>query len=115
MPGSPNSDLCGSVPLHNGARRSLKPLLPVLTQKDIKYKWAFPFTVKFSDKGNNYSFSNFSDGLKLLLHLKFVSQEAYKYTSNNIPGLAKRLTPTSPHSPLWNKAKTKKAKDNGPP
>lgn len=96
-------------------RRTLKPILSVLTQKDKKYRWAFPFAVKVSNKAKNYSFSNFSDGEKLLLHLKFISQEADMDTFNNVSGSAKRPTPTYPQSPLWNKAKTKKAKDNGPP
>lgn len=39
-------------------RRSLKPLLTVLAQGDIKYHWAFPFAVKFINHGKTHSFSN---------------------------------------------------------
>ena len=95
-------------------RRSLKPLLLVLAQKDIKYKWAFPFAVKFSEKGKNYSFSTFPDGERLLLRLKLISQEPAMDSSSSIPNTSKRPTPTSPQSLLWTRSKSKKARDGGP-
>lgn len=62
-------------------RRMLKPLLSAMAQKEIKYKWAFPFAVKFSHKGQNHSFSSFIMGEKLLLNLKIISQEMDTETS----------------------------------
>lgn len=93
-------------------RRSLKPLLLALTQRDIKYKWAFPFAVKFSVQGKHYAFSSLPEGEKLLLHLKIISQEAEMDTTNAGTNSNKRQTPTSPQSPLWSTGKAKKAKDN---
>lgn len=45
-------------------RRTLKPILNALTQRDITYRWAFPFVVKFSYKGQNQAFSNLAMGEK---------------------------------------------------
>lgn len=42
--------------------RALKPLLQILTQRKIKYWWAFPFTLKFAYKGKTHSFSTFPEG-----------------------------------------------------
>lgn len=91
-------------------KRALKPLLTILAQKDIKYWWTFPFAVKFHFKTKQYSFSNFQDGEKILLVLKLISLEVDMDTSNPAYNPAKRPTPTSPLTSLWNKLKTKRTK-----
>ena len=94
-------------------RRSLKPLLLALTQKAIRYKWSFPFAVKFTFNGKPYAFSTFPEGEVLLLRLKIIAQEADMDTSNAGQGSNKRAIPTSPPTPLWKKNRNKKSRDEG--
>lgn len=49
-------------------RRSLKPLLQVLTQKEITYRWSFPFRLNFYHHNKPFAFSSFPEGERLLLH-----------------------------------------------
>lgn len=96
-------------------RRSLKLLLLALTKKDIKYRWAFPFALKFTHRGKQYAFSSFPEGERLLLDLRIITQDYSMDTSNAQQGSVKRPTPTRPTSPLWDKSKNKKVKANFPP
>lgn len=96
-------------------RRNLKPLLTALAHKGIKYWWTFPFGVKFSLKGRTYAFSSLLDGEKILLDLKIISQETDMDFTASSNASSKRPTPTSPITPVWNQAKTKRSKDNRPP
>lgn len=96
-------------------KRSLKPLLTVLAQRDVKYCWTFPFAVKFTMQGKTHSFSNLPGGEKLFLSLKLISQEAPMDFSTSSSGSSKRPPPASPVSPLWNKGPSKKCKDGRPP
>lgn len=96
-------------------RRSLKPLLTALTKKDIKYRWAFPFALKFTYNGKQQTFRSFPEGERLLLDLKIITHDSEMDTSTAQQGSAKRQSPLSPTSQLWNKAKHKKVKDNSPP
>lgn len=95
-------------------RRTLKPLLLNLSQRDVKYRWTFPFAVKFTLQGKTYSFSSFPEGEKLLLSLKLISQEAPMDFSASSSGSTKRPPPGSPVSPLWNKNTTKRSKEGKP-
>lgn len=96
-------------------RRSLKPLLAALTKKDIKYRWAFPFALKFTYKGKQHAFHSFPEGERLLLDLKLITHESDMETAPTQQGSAKRQSPTSPPPSRWNKAKYRKVKDNLPP
>lgn len=40
-------------------RQVLKPLLMVLTQKNMKYWWLFPFSLKFDLNYKSFRFSSF--------------------------------------------------------
>lgn len=100
--GHPVQILADLSPSTIQCRRTLKPLLNALSQKDVKYRWAFPFAVKFTYKGQNQAFSNFAMGEKLLLSLKIISQEMEMETSSS--GLNKRLPPSwlvPPLSFMW--------------
>lgn len=69
-------------------QRSLKPLLMVLSQRDIKYRWAFPFAVKFTLNGKMHSFSNLPDGEKIFLSLKeqrFPTPGGQLYLGHGVP------------------------------
>lgn len=54
-------------------RRYLKPLLQILSQKSITYRWPFPFCLNFAFLNKSYSFSTFTDGEHLLLQLGLIS------------------------------------------
>lgn len=56
-------------------RRSLKPLLQVLTQNEIAYRWSFPFRLNFSQQNKPFGFSSFTEGERLLLPLGLITQE----------------------------------------
>lgn len=74
-------------------RRSLKPLLTVLSQREIKYKWTFPFALKFDYKGKTHSFRCLQDGERLLLDLRLISQESAMDMTNLSAGPSKRPSP----------------------
>lgn len=96
-------------------RRTLKPLLTVLSQRDIKYRWTFPFAVKFSIQGKTHSFASLQEGERLLLCLRLISHEAPMDFSSASSGSTKRPPPGSPVSPLWMKGPSKKSKEGKPP
>lgn len=77
-------------------RRSLKPLLTVLSQRKIKYRWALLFDLKFDFKGKTHSFRNLHEGKRLLLDLRLVCQEATLDFDES--GSSATKTPT-PHEP----------------
>lgn len=56
-------------------RQSLKPLLQVLAQKDITYRWSFSLRLNFSYRNKAHSFSSFPEGEGLFLKLGLISQE----------------------------------------
>ncbi|XP_040181316.1 uncharacterized protein LOC120915124 [Rana temporaria] len=93
-------------------RRSMKPLLSALLQKEIRYKWAFPFALKFSYKGNHYAVHNFQEGERLLMSLNIISTVPDMDTSPIQQGSTKRQTPISPTSSTWTKVKYRKVKDD---
>lgn len=95
-------------------RRTLKPLLSALTQKEIKYWWLFSFGLKCHYKNKTYTFSNFLDGEKTLLRLGIISQALTSPLSGSPAGTAKRQLPTSLIVPLWHKQKYKRSKDSNP-
>lgn len=54
--------------------RNLRPLLQQLMNRQIKYRWAFPFKLSFTFKGRAHSFSKFQDGKDLLLDLGIITR-----------------------------------------
>lgn len=56
-------------------RRSLKPLLQLLIEKAIIYRWSFPLRLNFSYRNKSFGFSSFAEGERLLLQLGLMSQE----------------------------------------
>lgn len=96
-------------------RRSLKPLLQVLTQHSITYRWAFPFRLNFTHSNKSYGFSTFNDGERLLLQLGLISQTPGPPTDPKAPVSTKRPPPASPIQPLWQKKQAKRSKDGRPP
>lgn len=74
-------------------RRAFKPLLAQLTNRQIKYRWSFPFQLSFTFKGKTYSFANFSDGEDILLGLGLISRES------SAPKAQQETD--RPISPLW--------------
>ena len=96
-------------------RRSLKPLLGVLLQKSIKYRWSFPFRLQFDFRDKSYGFSSFRDGEQLLLRLGLITQELPPQESPIRPGSSKRPPTGSPIAPLWIKQQPKRSRDSRPP
>lgn len=95
-------------------RRALKPLLLILTQREIKYWWAFPFTLKFTLKGKTHSFTTFPEGERVLLSLKLISLDSAMDTTNTQVGSSKRQTPNSPISPSWKSNKSRRLREQMP-
>lgn len=93
----------------------MKPLLAALTKKDIKYRWAFPFALKFTYKGKQHAFHSFPEAERLLLDLKLITHESDMEATPTQQGSAKRQSPTSLPPSHWSKAKYRKIKDNLPP
>ena len=89
-------------------RRAMKPLLSALINKNIKYKWAFPFALKFNYNGRNHIIHNFQEGERLLSDLKIISLDPVMDTNPPQLPSAKRNTPTSPTQNPWNKVKYRK-------
>lgn len=96
-------------------RRTLKPLLQILMDRDIKYWWLFPFQLKLLHKGKAYTFGSLQEGEKLFLQLGFIYRDPTARHPGNQPNAAKRHLPTSPLNPVWEKARTKKSKETNPP
>lgn len=92
-------------------RRALKPLLTVLTQKNIKYWWLFPLSLKFELNGKTFRFSTLSEGELLLKKLGILPTDPPSPMQASSSGLPKRPPPTSPLTHAWQKPKHKKAKD----
>lgn len=92
-------------------RRTLKLLLLILSQKEIKYWWGFPFALKFAFKGKTHSFTNLPEGEQVLLQLNLISQEPSMDTSNLQSSSAKCSTPTSSISPSWKTVKNRRVKE----
>ena len=90
----------------------MKPLLSALLKKDIRYKWAFPFALKFSYNGRHYVVHNFQEGERLLLDLKIIFVEPDMDTTPTQQNSAKRQTPISPNSSTWNRVKHRKVKND---
>lgn len=87
-------------------RRTIKPLLQQLMNRQIKYSWAFPFKFSFSYKGKSHSFSTFQDGEDLLLELGIISQD---FQASSPSHQANR-----PLSPLWQDRKTASVRRSSP-
>lgn len=94
-------------------RHTLKPLLSILTQKNIKYWWSFPFRLSFSFQQRTLRFSSLDDGEKLLLQLGLISQDS-PLASSLRSSSSKRPTPTSPVVTLWQKQQHKCSKESCP-
>lgn len=57
-------------------RHSLKPLLQLLLEKEVTYRWSFLLRLNFfSFRNKSYSFSSFAEGERLLLQLGLITQE----------------------------------------
>lgn len=95
-------------------RRSLKPLLQVLSQKSIKYWWFFPFRFSFVYRSKTHSFSLFQDGKRLLVQLSLISLDSSSTLSHKNTGSAKRPSPQSPITPVRCKQQSKMSKDSNP-
>lgn len=96
-------------------RRALKPLLQILTLKEISYRWSFPLHMNFSYCNKEYGFFSFADSEHLLLHLGLLSQELLPAPPNKGPSsLSKRLPPVSPLQPTWRKQHSKRSKETLP-
>lgn len=78
-------------------RRSLKPLLANLINRQIKYCWSFPFRLSFTYKGESHFFTNFQSGEEFLLDLGLVSKES--------PLSRAPHAVDHPVSPLWSQSK----------
>lgn len=81
-----------TAPLTVQKRRNLRPLLQQLLNRQIKYRWSFPFKLSFKKKGKPYSIT-FQDGEDLLLELGIISRDP--------PTSSPRCQMTRPLSPLW--------------
>lgn len=62
-------------------RRALKPLLNQLINRQIKYRWSFPFRLSFSYKGKSHSFANFQSSEALLQDLGLISTEPQMFSA----------------------------------
>lgn len=82
---------------------SLKPLLQVLMQKELAYRWAFPFRLNFSHQNKSYSFSFFVEAEHLLIHLRLITQEIPQPPTSRGPSSAKRPSPPSSLTTVWQK------------
>lgn len=96
-------------------RRTLKPLLEVLTQKSIKYRWSFPFRLSLVYKGKTHGLSTLQEGERLLDHLGLISRDPASSSGHKNSGSAKRLAPQSPIALMWQKQLPKRSKDFHPP
>lgn len=79
---------------------SLKPLLQVLTQKEITYRWSFPFRLNFSHRNKPFVFSLFPEGEDLLLHLGLITQDNPFPSTLKSSSSAKRPSPLSSLTPI---------------
>lgn len=96
-------------------RRSLKPLIQCLIEKEISYRWSFPLRLNFAYKNKSYGFSTLCEGERLLLHLGLISQDpASQLQSRSTPASMKRPPPASPLQPFWLKQGSKRTKENFP-
>lgn len=96
-------------------RHALKPLLQVLMQKEIMYRWAFSLRLNFSYQNKPYGFSSFGEGEHLLTHLGIITQEISQPTASRGPPSTKRPSPPSPLTSVWQKQQPKRLKDSCPP
>lgn len=96
-------------------RRSLKPLLLLLQERDIPYRRSFPLRLNFTYKGRNCAFSTFPEGEHLLLQLGLIDQNpSSSQSSKGTPSSTKRPPPASPLQPSWMKQGPKRSKENLP-
>lgn len=86
-------------------RRSLKPLLQILQQKEIAYRWSFPLLLNFSYRNKGYGFLSFVEGERLLLHLGLLSQELPPPQPTKGPSSSSKRPP--PEAPATQLADTK--------
>lgn len=83
-------------------RRTLRPLLQQLQNKQIKYRWSFPFKLSFTYKGRSHSFSTFQTGEDLLFELGIITQDPQASSSSR--------PDDRPLSPLWKDRRRTQAK-----
>lgn len=51
-------------------RKAVKPLLDILRQKEISYRWGFPFQIKVHRNGHNIFFRDMGDLPNFLINLQ---------------------------------------------
>ena len=94
-------------------RRALKPLLQVLMEKEITYRWSFPIRVNFSYRNKNFGFSSLPEGERLLIQLGLIVLEPpASQIGRGTPGSTKRPSPASPLQKTWLQQTHKRSKEN---
>lgn len=95
-------------------RRALKPLLNILNQKSIRYKWSFPFKLSFSLNGKQFGIYSLHEGEKLFLQLGLMLLEDPNASSSKPVTSGKRSSPRSPTTQSGQFQSTKRTKDKHP-
>lgn len=94
-------------------RWSLKPLIQVLPQKELSYRWFFLFHLNFSYCNKSCGFYSFQEGERPLLYLGLLSYEIHPPSiSRGLSSTTKRPSHPSPFTPVWQKQQPKRSKES---
>ncbi|CAH2245826.1 Hypothetical predicted protein [Pelobates cultripes] len=91
------------------ARRALRPITQALSERNIKFRWSFPFALTVTLQNKTHTITSPDDIPEFQRALKLPSSEVEDWT-----GLRGTSVGRTPHNPKWQKSPRKRRRQNHP-